>query len=216
MKLNLLERWYVNSPFRAGLQKLVMQWFKGTMPLKPGSYVLEIGCGRGVGAGMLLKNFEPDQLCLLDVDADMIDKARRLLTSNGKTNISYFVGDATQLPFEDDYFDAVFGFGFLHHVTAWRSGLTEIARVLKSEGKYYLEEFYPRLYQNFITKRLFVHPEGDRFNSFQLRDAFADTDLYLVHTFELKRLGILGIGVKTEGKPFSCKEFPDSCHLPNE
>ena len=72
MKLNLLERWYVNSPFRSGLQKLVMQWFKGTMPLKPGSNVLEIGCGRGAGARMLLKNFEPNRLCLLDIDAGMI------------------------------------------------------------------------------------------------------------------------------------------------
>jgi ubiquinone/menaquinone biosynthesis C-methylase UbiE len=213
MKLNLLERWYVNSPFRSGLQKLVMQWFKGTMPLKPGSNVLEIGCGRGAGARMLLKNFKPNQLCLLDVDAGMIEKARQFLRSNGKTQISFYVGNATQLPFEDGYFDAVFGFGFLHHVTAWRSGLTEIARVLKSEGKYYIEEFYPRLYKNIITKRLFVHPDSDRFNSQQLRNAFADTDLYLVHTFELKRLGILGIGVKTEGKPFSCKEFSDSCRI---
>jgi ubiquinone/menaquinone biosynthesis C-methylase UbiE len=211
MKLNLLERWYVNSPFRAGLQKLVMQWFKSTMPLKARSNVLEIGCGRGVGARMLLRNFEPNQLCLLDVDAGMIKKARQLLASNGKTQISFYVGNATHLPFEDDYFDAVFGFGFLHHVTAWRSGLTEIARVLKSEGKYYIEEFYPRLYQNIITKRLFLHPDSDRFNSQQLRNAFADTDLSLVHTFELKRLGILGIGVKTEGKPFSSKDFPDSC-----
>jgi ubiquinone/menaquinone biosynthesis C-methylase UbiE len=216
MKLNLLERWYVNSPFRSGLQKLVMQWFKGTMPLKPGSNVLEIGCGRGVGARMLLKNFEPDRLCLLDIDAGMIEKARQLLKSNGKTHISFYVGSATQLPFEDGYFDAVFGFGFLHHLTAWRSGLTEIGRVLKSEGKYYIEEFYPSLYQNIIPKRLFVHPEGDRFNSQQLRNAFADTDLSLVHTIELKRLGILGIGVKTEGRPFSCKEFQDSCRLVGE
>ena len=110
----------------------------------------------------------------------------------------------------------MFGFGFLHHVPAWRKGLSEIARVLKSEGKYYIEEFYPSLYQNLITKHLLVHPDSDRFNSSELREAFAETDLALVHTFELKRLGILAIGVKTEGRPFSCKEFSDSCHLPAE
>jgi ubiquinone/menaquinone biosynthesis C-methylase UbiE len=216
MKLNLPERWFVNSPFRYGLQKLVMQWFKATMPLKPGSNILEIGCGRGAGAGMLLKSFKPNRLCLLDVDVDMIKKARRLLSTNGSNHLTFSVGNATHLPFEDAYFDAVFGFGFLHHVVNWREGMTEIARVLQPEGKYFIEEYYPSLYQNIITKRLLQHPEEDRFDSRQLRKAFEDTDLALVHTFELKRLGILGIGVKTEGKPFSCKDFPDSCRLPDE
>jgi hypothetical protein len=57
-------------------------------------------------------------------------------------------------------------------------------------------EFYPGLYQNFITKRLLVHPECNRFNSPELRDAFEDVNLTLTHTFEMKKLGILGIGIK--------------------
>lgn len=216
MKLNLIKRWFVNSPFRHGLQRLVLQWFKTTMPINPGSNILEIGCEGGVGAKMLMENFRPQELYLMDIDAAMVEKARQFLSSIGKNKISFCMGDATHLPFVDGYFDAVFGFGLLHHVTAWRSGLTEIARVLKSEGKYYIEEFYPSLYQNIITKRLFIHPDAGRFNSRELHDAFADTGLSLVHTFELKRLGILGIGVKTEGRPFSCKEFSDSCHLTDE
>ena len=216
MKLNLIERLYVNSPIRYGLQSLVFQWFKNTLLLKPQGRILEIGCGRGIGAKMILKNFTPTQLFLMDLDQSMIEKAQSTVSSNGKTQISFCVGDAEHLPYADAYFDAVFGFGFLHHVPDWRKGLSEIGRVLKSEGKYYIEEFYPSLYQNLITKRLLVHPDRDRFNSSDLHAAFADTDLALVYTFELKRLGILAISVKTEGRPFSCTEFSDSCHPPNQ
>ena len=149
----------------------------------------------------------------MDLDIRMIRKAKMFLSSGTQKNIFYCVGDAACLPFEDTCFDAVFGFGFLHHVPAWREGLAEIARVLKPEGVYFIEEFYPSLYQNFITKRLLAHPEQDRFYSRDLHVAFAGTDLSLVHTFELKRLGILAIGVKTEGKSYSCKEFSSTCRL---
>ncbi len=216
MKLNLIERLYVNSPFRYGLQRLVFQWFKTSLVLKPEGRILEIGCGRGMGAKMILKTFRPTQLCLIDLDRSMIEKAQSNLPANGFTQISFCVGDAEHLPFENFYFDAVFGFGFLHHVPVWRNGLFEIARVLKPEGKYYIEEFYPSLYQNLITKHMLVHPDSDRFNSSELHAAFAVTDLALVHTFELKRLGILAVSVKTEGRPFSCKEFSNSCYLPDK
>ena len=59
-----------------------------------------------------------------------------------------------------------------------------------------MEEFDPTLDQNLITRHLLVHPDRDRFNSLQLREAFADSGLQLQQTFELKRFGILGIGVK--------------------
>ena len=216
MKLNFIERLYVNSPIRYGFQSLVLHWFKNTLRLNPEGRILEIGCGRGIGAKMILKNFTPEQLFLMDLDQAMIEKAQFTLSSNGDTRISFCVGSAENLPFSDSYFDAVFGFGFLHHVPDWRKGLSEVARVLKSEGKYYLEEYYPSLYQNLITKSLLVHPETDRFNSSDLHEGFKKTDLTLVHAFELKRLGILAIGVKTEGRPFSRKEFSDSCHLPNQ
>lgn len=216
MKLNWLERWFVDSPFRYGLQRLVIQWFKNTLPLKSGANLLEIGCGRGAGARLILDSFRPQKIYLMDLDIRMIRKAKMFLGSGTQKNIIYCVGDATRIPFEDICFDAVFGFGFLHHVPAWREGLAEIARVLKPEGVYFIEEFYPSLYQNFITKRLLAHPEQDRFNSRDLHVAFTGTDLSLVHTFELKRLGILAICVKTEGKSYSCKEFSSSCRLSSD
>jgi len=196
MKLNWVERWFVNSPFRLATQYLEMKWFKKTMTMNAGADVLEMGCGRGAGARLIIENFKPARLYLLDLDVLMIKKARTYLSDVKAEIILFGVGNVNSLPFEDDSLDAVFGFGFLHHVLDWRHGLREIARVLKKGGVYYLEEFYPELYQNFITKRLLVHPEYDRFKSKDLHDALARINLTLIQTLESKHLGILGIGVK--------------------
>ena len=198
MKLNWIERLVVNNPLRFAGQYLEVRWFTRMMPMYGGARILEIGCGRGAGAELILKKFKPDLLYLLDLDIQMIQKARDYLKIGEKKNIGCCVGNATLLPFEDGAFDAVFGFGFLHHVAAWQLGLTEIARVLRSGGTYYMEELYPQLYQNFITRRLLDHPECNRFKSQDLRNAFQEVNLALTHTFELKKMGILGNGLKSK------------------
>jgi ubiquinone/menaquinone biosynthesis C-methylase UbiE len=199
MKLNPLERWFVRSPMRQAMQTLVVQWFRTVMPLPPGSDILEIGCGAGAGARMVTRQFKPRRLFLTDLDPLMIALAQETVEQNITTSAGFCICDAARLPFQGDSIDAVFGFGFLHHVPAWRDGLREVRRVLKPGGVYYMEEYYPSLYQNIITRRLTVHPEHDRFNSHDLRKAFANVALDLRTTFELKRFGILGVGVKRGG-----------------
>ncbi len=213
MKLNRLERWFVNSPVRHIKQNLVMQWFRGTVALKTGSTILEVGCGRGVGANLIRKVYQPTRLYLLDLDPQMILKASRRIHGHNGCRISLCVGDATRLPYANQSLDAVFGFGFLHHVPAWRDGLAEVNRVLKHGGVYFMEEYYPSLYQNFITKHLLVHPQKDRFNSQDLRRAFQDVNLTLTHSFELKSMGILGVGVKADSQSISCARHEDACQV---
>ena len=213
MKLNPIERWVVNSPVRRIGQHLVMQWFKSTVALKAGTAILEVGCGRGVGAKLIYEAYQPDRLYLLDLDLQMIQKANQRLNGQNENRIYFCVGDAARLPCRDDSLDAVFGFGFLHHVPAWREGLAEVARVLKHGGVYFMEEYYPSLYQNFITKHILVHPDCNRFNSQELRQAFQDANLSLTHTFELKRMGILGVGVKADGQSISCKSHESACRF---
>ena len=205
MKLNKFERWYVNSPIRPIAQHLVMQWFKRKVALSAGSTFLEVGCGRGVGAKFIYKNYQPAHLYLLDLDFKMIKEAGRQLDVEIQKKVYFCAGDAAKLPLKDDSLDAVFGFGFLHHVPAWREGLAEVARVLKQGVVYFMEEYYPSLYQNLITKHILVHPDKDRFNSQDLHQAFQNVDLRLNHTFELKPMGILGVAVKADHQSISSK-----------
>jgi ubiquinone/menaquinone biosynthesis C-methylase UbiE len=201
MKLGPIERWFVNSPLRQAMQALVIRWFRAVMPLGPGADILEIGCGAGAGARMLVRQFNPRRLVLTDIDPRMVRLARIRLSHGASPLPRFCVGDAARLPFRSETAHALFGFGFLHHVPAWRDGLAEIHRVLKPEGLYYFEEYYPSLYQNCITRRLAKHPEHDRFTGSQLREEFARAKLDLRCTLELKRFGILGVCAKKNWKP---------------
>jgi ubiquinone/menaquinone biosynthesis C-methylase UbiE len=181
--------------------------------IKGGAAVLEVGCGGGVGGKLISEAYRPDALYLLDLDLRMIHKASRRMNGPHGKHIYFCVGDAIRLPFRAGSMDAVFGFGFLHHVPAWRDGLAEVARVLKLGGVYFMEEYYPSLYQNFVTKHILVHPNVDRFNSQDLHQAFQNAGLTLTHTFELKRMGILGVGVKAGTQIISCRRHEDACQV---
>lgn len=199
MKLNWAERWVVNNPIRVFQQHIEVKWLRQMMPLKTGAIILEVGCGRGAGARLIRKAFRPSQLHILDLDIKMIQGAKTYLSGSTTDIMTMYVGDSIDLPFKSDALDALFGFGFLHHVPNWRRALSEIARVLKSGGVYYMEELYPSLYQNVITKRILLHPEHDRFTSKDLRVELDSAGLNLKNSFELKKMGILGVAVNSDG-----------------
>lgn len=196
MKLNWAERWVVNNPSRVVQQTIEAKWFKRMMPLKPGASILEFGCGRGAGAKLIQKNFKPALLLAQDLDLGMLRKATHYLTRNEREKISLSVADIIEIPFKDESFDAVFGFGVLHHVPHWQKSLLEIARVLKAGGIYYIEELYPALYMNFITRHLLLHPEENRFKSNDLKKTMQQAGLPIKKAIELKNIGILGVAVK--------------------
>ncbi|MHC1742059.1 MAG: class I SAM-dependent methyltransferase [Syntrophobacteraceae bacterium] len=197
MKLNWAERWVVNNPLRVLEQSAQVRWMKGVAPLEPGARVLEVGCGRGAGASLVLEAFEPESVFATDLDVEMIRKARRYLTASQKVPIQLATADASSLPFRSTAFDAVFVFGVLHHVPDWRSGLAEIARVLKPGGLLYIEELYPTLYQNCITRHILLHPTEDRFGSADFKSALQAQGFSFVGMREVKLVGILAVLRKT-------------------
>jgi ubiquinone/menaquinone biosynthesis C-methylase UbiE len=196
VKLNWAERLIVNSPVRIFVQRLIIKWIKSVTRIDPEARVLEIGCGRGAGAGLILDEFNPAMLHAFDLDHQMILMAGRYLTPAHQEKISLYVGDALMLPYRDGVLDVVFGFGVLHHLPDWQGGLKEIARVLKPGGIYFLEEFYPQFYQNFLARRIFLHPEQNRFYSQDLHQALIDEGFRILGRLEQKLFGILAVAVK--------------------
>ncbi|MGO9620333.1 MAG: class I SAM-dependent methyltransferase [Desulfobaccales bacterium] len=196
MKLNQAERLLVNNPLRVMIQRLVVRWFGKTVSPGPGARLLEVGCGRGVGAALLLEQFQPAALHALDLDRRMIRQARASLQPEQQGRIFLGVADVLHLPYRDASLDGVFGFGVLHHLPDWRGGLAEIARILKPGGFYSLEEYYPSLYQNFLTRHLFRHPETDRFEGGDLRRGLKDAGFSLAACLEQRKSFILAVVVK--------------------
>lgn len=197
MKLNWAEELAVNNPLRVVQQRFELRWMKKRSNLPPGSNVLEIGCGRGAGAGLILEAFEPAIFHAMDLDIRMIAKAGRYLPETTFHKISRYVADVSDLPCRDGTMDAVFGFGVLHHIPDWRRALSEISRVLKNGGVYFLEELYPSLYQNFITKHVLLHPTTDRFHSGDIKEALESHGFSIKDSLEMKFVGILAVLEKT-------------------
>jgi len=196
MKLNWAERWVVNNPIRAYQQRLELFFLKKKIKLNHRASILEIGCGRGAGAVLILNEFKPSLLHAFDVDSAMIDKAKNYLSFEENKRILLSIADVIQIPYKNQLFDAVFIFGVLHHIPHWRGALTEISRVLKPSGMFIFEELYPSLYQNFITKHILLHPKKDRFYSDDLKNALCEAGLPLKTAWEIKSLGIVGISEK--------------------
>jgi ubiquinone/menaquinone biosynthesis C-methylase UbiE len=142
---------------------------------------------------MIQRQFSPRFLCAMDLDVLMIRRAFRYLGPRESRKISFCVADALNLPYPDGVFDAVFGFGVLHHVPDWQSALAEVSRVLKPHGTYFLEELYPSLYQNFITRHILLHPTQNRFGSKELKEALDRENFSVKSSLELKLCGVLAV-----------------------
>jgi ubiquinone/menaquinone biosynthesis C-methylase UbiE len=203
MKLNRAERWLVNNPLQVIKQRIEIRLLRGMMSpgkksLRQGSVILEVGCGRGAGAKLLLEAFQPSLLCALDLDIQMVQLARGYLSPVQGEGLSLYVGNVSRLPFKDGSLDAVFGFGVLHHTIDWRGALAEFGRILKTGGLYFMEEYYPTVYLNFIVRHLFLHPLEDRFFSDDLKEALKEVKLPIKDAIEIKKLGILGVAVKED------------------
>lgn len=102
--------------------------------LQPGQRVLDFGCGPGTISVGLAKAIEPGELHGVDVKQAQIDLARSVATAGGHTNATFHVGDVTDLPFDDDYFDIAHGHSILTYVPDTQAVLAEVLRVLKPGG----------------------------------------------------------------------------------
>jgi ubiquinone/menaquinone biosynthesis C-methylase UbiE len=174
VKLNWVEFGLMNNPVRAFVQRRVeaarLLRMGGRME---GGTALEIGCGRGVGAALILDAFGAEQVDAFDLDPRMVRRARQRLGSRARL----WVGDAERLPLNGARYDAVVDFGILHHVPRWREALLEVARVLKPGGRFYAEEVLGGFIRHPLTKLFVEHPQEDRFDAPTFRAAMEEAGL---------------------------------------
>jgi ubiquinone/menaquinone biosynthesis C-methylase UbiE len=165
MKLNFAEQVLVNNRIRGAVQRFyegpLLHRLGGTVR---GGTALEIGCGRGVGVEVILRQFDAAHVCGIDLDPLQIERARRRLQGKFSGRVTLMQGDAEGLPFADATFDAVFDFGALHHVRNWQRGIAEIRRVLKLGGTFFFEEVTRAALERWIYRRFLEHPTENRFS----------------------------------------------------
>lgn len=120
--------------------------------LPTGARVLEVGCGRGIGLIPYLRLLEPTRLVGLDVDRQLLDLARSRLAESG-ASAELVHGDVRNLPFSDGEFEVVIDFGTCYHIARPAAALSEIARVLVTDGVFATESRLSQLLAHPIRTR---------------------------------------------------------------
>ena len=102
--------------------------------LKPGLRALDVGCAPGNISVGLAQAVDPGPLYGIDQEESQVDLARALAAALQRENAVFHVEDATDLPFEDGFFDVDHCHDVLMHVPDIQSVLAEVKRVLKPGG----------------------------------------------------------------------------------
>jgi phthiocerol/phenolphthiocerol synthesis type-I polyketide synthase E len=104
-----------------------------------GRRVLDVGCGRGGTAALLAAEFGA-LVTGVDLSPEAVAFCR---TAHGNGELSFKVGDAEHLPFEDGAFDVVTNVESSHTYPDMRAFLSEVRRVLKPGGWFLHTDLLP-------------------------------------------------------------------------
>ena len=102
--------------------------------------ILDIATGTG-DLAILMAQTKADRIIGLDISAGMLEVGvQKIATKNLSNTIQMVLGDSENIPFEDNYFDAItVAFG-VRNFENLEKGLAEILRVLKPNGTFVILE----------------------------------------------------------------------------
>lgn len=103
--------------------------------------VLDVACGPGIVACMLAARAQ--HVTGIDMVPAMLEEARTLQARKGLQNLSWELGEATKLPFEDDAFSLVVSRYSFHHLLEPAQVLKEMTRVCRRGGRVAVADVTP-------------------------------------------------------------------------
>ena len=109
--------------------------------LKGDELLLDLGCGPGIYARPFARHLPRGHVIGLDLSAPMLRYASKRARKDGLTNLQLLRGDAMELPFRNEAFQAVNCCGALHLFPDPGHVLKEIHRVLGAGGSLTLAAF---------------------------------------------------------------------------
>ena len=183
MKMVIFEKWFINSEKHSEQVKNRAEKLLKFADIRENQNYLEVGCGNGSVCRYVATNY-PLHVTGVDVDPRQIQLAQE--SSQDIKNVRFLTADATNLPFPDKDFDIVLSFGTTHHISNWLGALSEIRRVLNSEG-YFI--YYDLVYPELLAKlgRSFKHSYGiitmPEINSFIMANNYCEVHTSIKNSF---------------------------------
>jgi len=110
---------------------------------QPGETILEVGPGTGYYSLDVAGALAPGgTLHIFDLQQEMLDHTMRRAGEAGLTNVVPRQGDARELPYDDDTFDAALIVTVLGEIPDQERALAELGRVLKPGGRLVVGELF--------------------------------------------------------------------------
>ena len=132
----------LNDQLSLGLHRVWKQMAVTWSNPVSGSVCLDVCCGSGDLTQMLARRVGSGQVYGLDFSAALLATAQQRAERSLPLPITWVEGDALQLPFEPNFFDAAtMGYG-LRNVTNIPQSLQELLRVLKPGAKVAILDFH--------------------------------------------------------------------------
>ncbi|MCI5052299.1 MAG: class I SAM-dependent methyltransferase [Simkaniaceae bacterium] len=134
---------YITEANRLESEKNLYLKVAQSLSLSNADSVLEVGCGLGLGASMIVEQFKPEVYCGVDASKQQIMKSESLNESMIEAgNLSFKQGLAENLPFESNQFSKVLSVEAAQHFTSFSPFCNESFRVLKPGGRLVVSTFF--------------------------------------------------------------------------
>ncbi|MBV6698049.1 class I SAM-dependent methyltransferase [Kitasatospora aureofaciens] len=118
----------------------------------------EVGCGRGLGAALALREFRFAAVTGVDIHPDQIERARAVNARALATypdRLAYTLGAADELPFPEGSLDGIYSVEAAQHFRELTSFADETARVLRPGGRLVVTTFFTSTGQD-VAERLSI------------------------------------------------------------
>jgi 2-polyprenyl-3-methyl-5-hydroxy-6-metoxy-1,4-benzoquinol methylase len=104
--------------------------------IKPGEYVLDIGCGAGMDSLIAARQVGPEGMVIgVDMTPEMIEKARQNAVEAGVDNIEFIEDYSEQLPVPTEWADVIISNGAINLSPDKDLVFNEMLRILKPGGR---------------------------------------------------------------------------------
>jgi ubiquinone/menaquinone biosynthesis C-methylase UbiE len=111
----------------------ILDWIAGAVPVGPEDRVLDVAGGTGAVGRHLSRRAAG--AVILDLVPEMLSAGAAAAAAEGRRDVLFVCGDATQMPFAGHQFDVVVTRFALHHIDDPATAVREMARVCRPGGR---------------------------------------------------------------------------------